>query len=79
MLNFCPDLLNEPMELYRATREIFFLLDRNSSMSGSNMERLKVQFYQHLPKQGHVCSPMSVAYQREPMYICHLILFFVST
>nr|XP_023674194.1 von Willebrand factor A domain-containing protein 5B2-like isoform X1 [Paramormyrops kingsleyae]XP_023674195.1 von Willebrand factor A domain-containing protein 5B2-like isoform X1 [Paramormyrops kingsleyae]XP_023674196.1 von Willebrand factor A domain-containing protein 5B2-like isoform X1 [Paramormyrops kingsleyae]XP_023674197.1 von Willebrand factor A domain-containing protein 5B2-like isoform X1 [Paramormyrops kingsleyae] len=41
MLNFCPDLLNEPMELHRATREIFFLLDRNSSMSGSNMERLK--------------------------------------
>ncbi|KAG7249667.1 hypothetical protein CRUP_001862, partial [Coryphaenoides rupestris] len=34
MLNFCPDLLAEPLELHRATRELVFLIDRSGSMSG---------------------------------------------
>uniref|UniRef100_A0A8C6PS88 von Willebrand factor A domain containing 5B2 n=1 Tax=Nothobranchius furzeri TaxID=105023 RepID=A0A8C6PS88_NOTFU len=33
MLNFCPDLLSEPLELHKATRELLFLIDRSGSMS----------------------------------------------
>uniref|UniRef100_A0A665TR09 von Willebrand factor A domain containing 5B2 n=1 Tax=Echeneis naucrates TaxID=173247 RepID=A0A665TR09_ECHNA len=33
MLNFCPDLLCEPLELHKATRELLFLVDRSGSMS----------------------------------------------
>uniref|UniRef100_A0A3Q0R9S0 von Willebrand factor A domain containing 5B2 n=1 Tax=Amphilophus citrinellus TaxID=61819 RepID=A0A3Q0R9S0_AMPCI len=33
MLNFCPDLLREPLEVYKATRELLFLIDRSGSMS----------------------------------------------
>lgn len=42
MLNFCPDLLSEPLELHRATRELLFLVDRSGSMSGTNIQRVKV-------------------------------------
>ncbi|XP_054623057.1 von Willebrand factor A domain-containing protein 5B1 isoform X2 [Dunckerocampus dactyliophorus] len=41
MLNFCPDLLGEPLELNKANREILFLVDRSSSMSGNNMRCVK--------------------------------------
>ncbi|CAL8345442.1 unnamed protein product [Merluccius merluccius] len=41
MLNFCPDLLCEPLELHRATRELVFLIDRSGSMSGANIHRVK--------------------------------------
>lgn len=42
MLNFCPDLLCEPLELHKATRELLFLVDRSGSMSGTNIHRVKV-------------------------------------
>uniref|UniRef100_A0A3B4V028 von Willebrand factor A domain-containing protein 5B2-like n=1 Tax=Seriola dumerili TaxID=41447 RepID=A0A3B4V028_SERDU len=41
MLNFCPDLLCEPLELHKATRELLFLVDRSGSMSGTNIRRVK--------------------------------------
>ncbi|XP_054452706.1 von Willebrand factor A domain-containing protein 5B1 [Anoplopoma fimbria] len=41
MLNFCPDLLREPLELHKATRELLFLVDRSGSMSGTNLHRVK--------------------------------------
>ncbi|KAM3865743.1 von Willebrand factor A domain-containing protein 5B1 [Diretmus argenteus] len=41
MLNFCPDLLCEPPELHKATRELLFLIDRSGSMSGTNIHRIK--------------------------------------
>ncbi|XP_033181560.1 von Willebrand factor A domain-containing protein 5B1 [Mastacembelus armatus] len=41
MLNFCPDLLCEPLELHKATRELLFLIDRSGSMSGTNIHRVK--------------------------------------
>ncbi|XP_041659513.1 von Willebrand factor A domain-containing protein 5B1 [Cheilinus undulatus] len=41
MLNFCPDLLREPLELHKATRELLFLVDRSGSMSGTNIQRVK--------------------------------------
>ncbi|KAK5919445.1 hypothetical protein CgunFtcFv8_023338 [Champsocephalus gunnari] len=41
MLNFCPDLLHEPLELHKATRELLFLVDRSGSMSGTNIHRIK--------------------------------------
>ncbi|XP_036410870.1 von Willebrand factor A domain-containing protein 5B2 [Megalops cyprinoides] len=41
MLNFCPDLLSEPAELHRATRELLFLIDRSGSMSGTNIDKIK--------------------------------------
>uniref|UniRef100_A0A3Q4BAH4 VWFA domain-containing protein n=1 Tax=Mola mola TaxID=94237 RepID=A0A3Q4BAH4_MOLML len=37
MLNFCPDLLCEPLELHKATRELLFLVDRSGSMSGTKI------------------------------------------
>lgn len=42
MLNFCPDLFREPLELHKATRELLFLVDRSGSMSGTNISRVKV-------------------------------------
>uniref|UniRef100_A0A3B5AS85 von Willebrand factor A domain containing 5B2 n=1 Tax=Stegastes partitus TaxID=144197 RepID=A0A3B5AS85_9TELE len=39
MLNFCPDLLSDPLELHKATRELLFLVDRSGSMSGTNIHR----------------------------------------
>ncbi|XP_072297521.1 von Willebrand factor A domain-containing protein 5B1 [Eucyclogobius newberryi] len=41
MLNFCPDLLSEPAELHKSTREVIFLIDRSGSMSGTNIQRVK--------------------------------------
>uniref|UniRef100_A0A3Q2CHJ6 von Willebrand factor A domain-containing protein 5B1-like n=1 Tax=Cyprinodon variegatus TaxID=28743 RepID=A0A3Q2CHJ6_CYPVA len=41
MLNFCPDLLSEHLELHKATRELLFLIDRSGSMSGTNINRVK--------------------------------------
>ncbi|XP_014188537.1 von Willebrand factor A domain-containing protein 5B1 isoform X2 [Haplochromis burtoni] len=41
MLNFCPDLLREPLEVHKATRELLFLIDRSGSMSGANIQRVK--------------------------------------
>uniref|UniRef100_H3DCV8 von Willebrand factor A domain containing 5B2 n=1 Tax=Tetraodon nigroviridis TaxID=99883 RepID=H3DCV8_TETNG len=41
MLNFCPDLLGEPLELHRATRELLFLVDRSGSMSGTKIQSVK--------------------------------------
>ncbi|KAJ0011667.1 hypothetical protein NQD34_012642 [Periophthalmus magnuspinnatus] len=41
MLNFCPDLLSEPAELHKTTREVVFLIDRSGSMSGTNIQRVK--------------------------------------
>ncbi|KAG5847551.1 hypothetical protein ANANG_G00127270 [Anguilla anguilla] len=41
MLNFCPDLLSDPVELHRATREVIFLIDRSGSMSGGNIDKIK--------------------------------------
>ncbi|XP_069013313.1 von Willebrand factor A domain-containing protein 5B2 [Embiotoca jacksoni] len=41
MLNFCPDLLCEPLELHKATRELLFLVDRSGSMSGTNIHCVK--------------------------------------
>uniref|UniRef100_A0A3P9MD99 von Willebrand factor A domain containing 5B2 n=1 Tax=Oryzias latipes TaxID=8090 RepID=A0A3P9MD99_ORYLA len=41
MLNFCPDLLSEPLELHKACRELLFLVDRSGSMSGTSIQRVK--------------------------------------
>uniref|UniRef100_A0AAV2JPY6 VWFA domain-containing protein n=1 Tax=Knipowitschia caucasica TaxID=637954 RepID=A0AAV2JPY6_KNICA len=41
MLNFCPDLLSEPTELHKSTREVVFIIDRSGSMSGTNIQRVK--------------------------------------
>ncbi|KAJ8389566.1 hypothetical protein AAFF_G00118030 [Aldrovandia affinis] len=41
MLNFCPNLLSDPIELHRATRELLFLVDRSGSMSGGNIDKIK--------------------------------------
>uniref|UniRef100_A0A3Q2PYI8 von Willebrand factor A domain-containing protein 5B1 n=1 Tax=Fundulus heteroclitus TaxID=8078 RepID=A0A3Q2PYI8_FUNHE len=41
MLNFCPDLLSEPLELHKATRELLFLIDRSGSMQEAMAVALK--------------------------------------
>lgn len=51
MLNFCPDLLCEPLELHKSTREVVFLVDRSGSMSGTNIQRVKVS-----PKNRKACT-----------------------
>lgn len=52
MLNFCPDLLAEPLELQRATRELVFLIDRSGSMSEANIHRVKVSCHSLLRLRG---------------------------
>lgn len=59
MLNFCPDLLSEPLELHKATRELLFLIDRSGSMSGNNIRRVKAgcsgrQTNKHLNVEAYV-------------------------
>lgn len=44
MLNFCPNLLCEPLEPHRASRELLFLVDRSGSMSGPKIQSVKVQY-----------------------------------
>lgn len=61
MLNFCPDLLCEPLELHKATRELLFLVDRSGSMSGTKIHSVKVRRDKNVPtKKGfysfsHAC------------------------
>uniref|UniRef100_A0A3Q2DTC4 von Willebrand factor A domain-containing protein 5B1-like n=1 Tax=Cyprinodon variegatus TaxID=28743 RepID=A0A3Q2DTC4_CYPVA len=49
MLNFCPDLLSEHLELHKATRELLFLIDRSGSMSGTNINRAMAVALKSLP------------------------------
>uniref|UniRef100_K7GAM2 von Willebrand factor A domain containing 5B2 n=1 Tax=Pelodiscus sinensis TaxID=13735 RepID=K7GAM2_PELSI len=41
MLNFCPEVGSMPADLQTTTREILFLVDQSSSMSGPNISRIK--------------------------------------
>ncbi|XP_029442075.1 von Willebrand factor A domain-containing protein 5B2-like [Rhinatrema bivittatum] len=41
MLNLCPDLDKAPTDLRSVTREIIFIIDRSSSMSLANLEKIK--------------------------------------
>uniref|UniRef100_A0A8C0IT27 von Willebrand factor A domain containing 5B2 n=1 Tax=Chelonoidis abingdonii TaxID=106734 RepID=A0A8C0IT27_CHEAB len=41
MLNFCPEVGSVPTDLQTVTREILFLIDQSSSMSGPNIIRIK--------------------------------------
>ncbi|XP_044885916.1 von Willebrand factor A domain-containing protein 5B2 isoform X6 [Mauremys mutica] len=41
MLNFCPEVGSLPTDLQTVTREILFLIDQSSSMSGPNIIRIK--------------------------------------
>lgn len=51
MLNFCPDLLGEPLELHKATRELLFLVDRSGSMSGPKIHSVKVRCSPNQPME----------------------------
>lgn len=42
MLNFCPDLRTVQPDLRKAQGEFIFLIDRSRSMSGVNINRVKV-------------------------------------
>ncbi|XP_066508877.1 von Willebrand factor A domain-containing protein 5B2-like isoform X1 [Hoplias malabaricus] len=41
MLNFCPDLLSEPLELQQTSRELLFLIDRGASVTQHNLNKIK--------------------------------------
>lgn len=66
MLNFCPNLLCEPLEPHRATRELLFLVDRSGSMSGSKIQSVKVEYRMGGQKQIH-----NLDYFNIP---CHIVL-----
>lgn len=42
MLNFCPDLRTSQPDLRETQGEFIFLIDRSGSMSGTNINRVKV-------------------------------------
>lgn len=42
MLNFCPDLQSISSDLRKVHGEFIFLIDRSGSMSGANINRVKV-------------------------------------
>lgn len=42
MLNFCPDLKSVSSDLRKVHGEFIFLVDRSGSMSGANINRVKV-------------------------------------
>lgn len=82
MLNFCPNLLCEPLELHKATRELLFLVDRSGSMSGTKIHSVKVrcrqdkkhtnepEFYRfkHVYWSGHVLFILS-CFHRKPWWL----------
>ncbi|KAI4888923.1 hypothetical protein NFI96_005933 [Prochilodus magdalenae] len=41
MLNFCPDLLSEPLELQQASRELLFLIDRGANVAQHTINKIK--------------------------------------
>uniref|UniRef100_W5K1S3 von Willebrand factor A domain containing 5B2 n=1 Tax=Astyanax mexicanus TaxID=7994 RepID=W5K1S3_ASTMX len=41
MLNFCPDLLSEPVELQQVSRELIFLIDRSASVTQRSIDKIK--------------------------------------
>lgn len=43
MLNFCPDLKSFSSDLRKVHGEFVFLIDRSGSMSGANINRVKVK------------------------------------
>lgn len=43
MLNFCPDLLSEPLELQQASRELLFLISCSGNMAQHSINKIKVQ------------------------------------
>lgn len=44
MLNFCPVVEGVPGDLQSVTREILFLIDRSSTMSGPDLDKVKVRY-----------------------------------
>lgn len=43
MLNFCPAAEGVPGDLQSVTREVLFLVDRSSTMSGPDLDKMKVR------------------------------------
>lgn len=43
MLNFCPAVEGVPGDLQSVTREVLFLVDRSSTMSSPNLDKVKVR------------------------------------
>lgn len=43
MLNFCPAVEGVPGALQSITREILFLIDRSDSISGPDLDKVKVR------------------------------------
>ncbi|KAF5904502.1 von Willebrand factor A domain-containing protein 5B2, partial [Clarias magur] len=41
MLNFCPDLLSEPLELHQASRELLFLINCSGNMTQHSINKIK--------------------------------------
>ncbi|KAF4076611.1 hypothetical protein AMELA_G00217060 [Ameiurus melas] len=41
MLNFCPDLLSEPLELQQASRELLFLINCSGNMTQHSISKIK--------------------------------------
>ncbi|KAF7692611.1 von Willebrand factor A domain-containing protein 5B1 isoform X1 [Silurus meridionalis] len=41
MLNFCPDLLSEPVELQQASRELLFLINCSRNMTQHNINKIR--------------------------------------
>ncbi|KFV19312.1 von Willebrand factor A domain-containing protein 5B2, partial [Tauraco erythrolophus] len=55
MLNFCPPAEVVPGDLQSVTREVIFLVDRSSTMSGPDLDKVKVR-HGHGAPWGQGCS-----------------------
>lgn len=57
MLNFCPDLKSISSDLRKVHGEFIFLIDRSGSMSGVNINRVKVSTTRLSPaaQNGEAC------------------------
>ena len=76
MLNFCPDLKSISSDLRKVHGEFIFLIDRSGSMSGVNINRVKVYLKgQFTPKSKiHIFPLTCSAIYQSRLFWCELAI-----
>lgn len=70
MLNFCPVAEGVPGDLQSVTREVLFLVDCSGTMSGPDLDKVKVK-HSHGAPRGWGCSASGQSLAALPGPCCH--------